>query len=78
MVSLPVYLRVRPPSAAQTQTFFFTVRQFFMWGSLSDERMGMLFTVPAGSHDYSVLSLIRDSPNLEDRFPIFISHVFQG
>jgi hypothetical protein len=36
-----------------------------MWDVLSDERNGLLFSI--------LLSHIRDSPNLEGRFPVFIS-----
>jgi hypothetical protein len=52
-----------------------------MWGVLSDERMGLLFTILAGpcqrSHSPVRVtrdaSQIRDSPNLEGQVPIFIS-----
>jgi hypothetical protein len=57
-----------------------------MWGAFSDERMGLPFTIAAGSrqishfrvrvrgtHDHILLSQIRDSPNLEGHVPIFIS-----
>jgi hypothetical protein len=55
-----------------------------MWGSLSDERTGLSFTVAAGprqcSHssvrdprDSRSLSQFRDSPNMEGQVPVFIS-----
>jgi hypothetical protein len=54
-----------------------------MWGALSDERMGLPFTIAAGprqrSHssrvtrDHILLSQIRDSPNLEVQVRVFIS-----
>jgi hypothetical protein len=53
---------------------------------LSDERMGLSFTITAvlasalilksesrGAHDQILLSQIRDSPILEDQVPVFIS-----
>jgi hypothetical protein len=55
-----------------------------MWGVLSDEKTGLLFTnllVLAraiilgsdshGAYDYILLSQIRDSPNLESQIPLF-------
>jgi hypothetical protein len=57
-----------------------------MWGALSDERMGLPFTIVAGArqrshsqvlsretHDRILLSQIRDSPNVEGQVPVFIS-----
>jgi hypothetical protein len=51
-----------------------------MWDALSDERMGVSFTIAAGlgsesrgNHDHILLSQVRDSPNLEDQVPVFIS-----
>jgi hypothetical protein len=48
-----------------------------MWGTLSDKKSG-LFTIAAGpyqhSHyDHSLLSQVRDSPNMEGQVPVFIS-----
>jgi hypothetical protein len=57
-----------------------------MWGALSDERMGLPFTIvlalasesflgleSRGTRDHILLSQIRDSPNLEGQVPVFIS-----
>jgi hypothetical protein len=57
-----------------------------MWGALSDERAGLLFTIAAGPRQHShfwvrargnrghiLLSQIRDFPNLEGQVPVFIS-----
>jgi hypothetical protein len=42
-VSRPVYLGVGLPSGAHDQVFVFclTIAGFLMWGTLSDERMGL-------------------------------------
>jgi hypothetical protein len=55
-----------------------------MWAALSDERMGLWFTIAAGpcqgSHSRvrvprsSLLSEVRDSRNLEGQVPVFITH----
>jgi hypothetical protein len=56
-----------------------------MWCALSDERTDLSFTIAAGphkrilgsesrgTHDHILLSQIRDSPNVEDQVPVFIS-----
>jgi hypothetical protein len=62
------------------------VAGLLMWGTLSDERRGLPFTIAAGSHQRShswvrvpwdswsyFLSQIQDSHNLEGQVPIFIS-----
>jgi hypothetical protein len=69
--------------------FFFPTEHLRLKSSgniLSDERMGLSFTIAASSrqrshsqvriprtHDHILLSQIRDSPNLEDQVPVFIS-----
>jgi hypothetical protein len=68
--------------------FCLTSAGFLLWGALSDERMGTLFTrtiasgpcqsnnsgvqVPQNS-DHIFYCLIWDSPNLEGQVPIFVS-----
>jgi hypothetical protein len=62
-----------------------TVEGLFIWGALSDKRMGLPFTIAAGlasavilgsksrgTHDI-LLSQIRDSSNLAGQVPVFIS-----
>jgi hypothetical protein len=86
-VGRPVCLGVKHPSGAYDQIFI-TVRQLrlLMWGAVSDERTGLLFTIAAGprqrSHSrvrspgdsyYILLSQIRDSLNLEGQVLVFIS-----
>jgi hypothetical protein len=57
-----------------------------MWGALSDEATGLSFTIAAGlasavilgsesrgTDNHILLSHIRNSPNLEDQVPVFIS-----
>jgi hypothetical protein len=52
-----------------------------MWGTFSDERTGLSFTIAAGPRQRNhsrvrvprVLSQFRDSPNLEGQVPVFIS-----
>jgi hypothetical protein len=57
-----------------------------MWGAISDKRKGVSFAIllilasavilgseSRGTHDHILLSLIRDSPNLEGQVPVFIS-----
>jgi hypothetical protein len=57
-----------------------------MWSTLSDERMGLSFTIAAdprqrshsrvesgGTCNRILLSQIRDTPNLEGQVPVFIS-----
>jgi hypothetical protein len=60
-------------------TRFQTVAGLLMWGTLSDERTSLPFTIAAESescatHDHILLSQIQDSSNLEGQVPIFISH----
>jgi hypothetical protein len=63
-----------------------TVARLLMWGALSDERTSLPFTIAAaprqrshswvesrGTRDHVLLFQIRDSPNLEGQFPVFIS-----
>jgi hypothetical protein len=63
-----------------------TIVGLLIWGSLSDERTGLLFTIAAvfastvilrsescGAHDHILLSQIWYSPNPEDQVPVFIS-----
>jgi hypothetical protein len=63
-----------------------TVADLLIWGALSDERTGLPFSIAAGTHqssntwvrvprtrDHILLSQIRDYPNLEGQFPVFIS-----
>jgi hypothetical protein len=63
-----------------------TVTGLFMWGSLSDERTGLPFTIAAGTRQrtHSQVRVPRDSwpyftisdsrpPKLEDQVPVFIS-----
>jgi hypothetical protein len=63
-----------------------TVAGLLMWGALFDERMGLLFTIAAGSRQrsHSWVQVLwdswpyftvsdRDSPNLEGQIPVFIS-----
>jgi hypothetical protein len=79
MVSRPVCLGIKRPSAAYDQIFYYcqTVAGLLLWGALSDERTGVPFTVAAGlasadilgsescgTHDHILLSQIRDSPNV--------------
>jgi hypothetical protein len=51
----------------------------FLWGALSDKRMGLQFAVqslngPGRTEPVTILyCLICDSPNLKDQVPIFIS-----
>jgi hypothetical protein len=62
-----------------------TIAGLLIWGALSDERMGLSFTIAAvfasavilrsesrRAHDHILLSHIWDSPNLEDQVPVFI------
>jgi hypothetical protein len=57
------------------------VASLLKWDALSDERMGVSFTIIAGPrqcnhsrvHDNILLSQIRDSPNLDGQVPVFIS-----
>jgi hypothetical protein len=87
-VSQTVCLGVKHPSGAYDQIFYYcqTVAGLLMWGALSDEKMGLPFTIALvltsvailgsksrGTRDHILLSHIRDSPNLEDQVPIFIS-----
>jgi hypothetical protein len=57
-----------------------------MWGTLSDERTGLSFTIAAGfasavilwsksrgTHGHILQSRLRDSPNLDSQVPVFIS-----
>jgi hypothetical protein len=66
--------------------YYETVAGLLRWGALSDERTGLPFTIAAGprqrgqprvrvwgTRDHSLLSQIRDSPNLEGQVPVFIS-----
>jgi hypothetical protein len=51
-----------------------TAAGLFMWGTLSDEKMGLSFTTCCwSSQAQSLLSQIRDPPNLEGQVPVFIS-----
>jgi hypothetical protein len=53
------------------------VAVLFLWGALSDKRMGLQFAVqslnsPSHAEPVAILYCL-DSPNLEDQVPIFIS-----
>jgi hypothetical protein len=82
--SPPIWGSPRPPDSCYCETF----AGFLMWGgSVWQERMGLSFTVGAGSRQRShsrgpsptglvtiiLLSHTRGSPNLKDQVPIFIS-----
>jgi hypothetical protein len=60
-------------------TFCLKVAVLFLWGALSDERMGLQSAVqPLNGPSHAELvtllcCLIWDSPNLEDQVPVFIS-----
>jgi hypothetical protein len=86
-VSRPICLCVKHPTGAQDRIFVI-VRQLrvVIWGTLSDCRTGLSFTIaaglrqcshsrvrPHGSHDHILLSQIRDSPNQEGKVSVFIS-----
>jgi hypothetical protein len=73
------------PTWGQRPDFYYsqTVAGLLMWGALSEERMGLSFTIAAGPRHRSqvrvqrdssliLLSQIRDSPNLESQVPVFI------
>jgi hypothetical protein len=49
-VSRPVSLAIKHPSGEYDQIFIYcqTVASLFMWDALSDERMGLSFTIAAG------------------------------
>jgi hypothetical protein len=86
-VSRPVYLVSSPswglrPDSYCCQTF----AGLWMWGAPCDERRGLSFTVAADPRQRShsrgriprdswhiLLSQVRDSPNLEDQVPVFMS-----
>jgi hypothetical protein len=84
--SRPVYLGVKLPSGAQDQSFIAqTFAGLLMWGALSDGRTSLLFRSIAvlgravilgsesrGTHGRILLSQIRDYPNLEGQFPVFV------
>jgi hypothetical protein len=77
-VSQPVCFGVKPPIWGPTPDLYYcNTVMYFMCGTLSDERMGLSFTIAAGpcqrnhswfrvlrAHDHILLSQIRDSPNL--------------
>jgi hypothetical protein len=87
-VTGPVCLGVIPPILGPRRDFCYydTVGGLLRWGTVSDEKTGLLFTITAGprqrshsqvrvrgSHDQILLSQIRDSPNLKRQVPIFIT-----
>jgi hypothetical protein len=83
-VGRPVYLGVKPPSEAQDQIFI-TVRQLQVcWCRVSSLTRGRIYRLQLllvlasavilgseshGTHDYILLSQIRDSPTWRARFP---------
>jgi hypothetical protein len=86
MVSPPVCLGVKHPREACDMIFISqTVAGLLMWGAYSDDRICLSFTIVAGlasavilgsesrgTHNRFLLSQIREYPNLEGQFPIFI------
>jgi hypothetical protein len=87
MVCRPACLGVKPHLGPKTSFYYsHSVEGFLMWGALSGERTGLSFTLAAclasavilGSetcwtHDHILLTLVRDSSNLEGQVPVFIS-----
>jgi hypothetical protein len=75
------------PLETHDQYYFSTehLQLWFLCNILSDWRMGLSFTIAAGlrqrilgsasrgTHGHILLSHIRDSPNLKDQVPVFIS-----
>jgi hypothetical protein len=58
-VSRPIYLGIRHPFAAYDLIFIIVthLRVLLMWGSLSDERTGLSFTISAGPRQRSPVGL---------------------
>jgi hypothetical protein len=79
-VSRSIRLGVRHPSGNRDQFFPFSLWLFLIefrvcWcgGALSEEKSGLYFSVFAGTHEHSLLSLFLRLPNLEGQVPVFIS-----
>jgi hypothetical protein len=59
-ISRPVCLGIKPPSGANDEIFISqTFADLLMWGALSDEKMGLSFTIAAGPRQCSH-SRVRD------------------
>jgi hypothetical protein len=82
----PVCLGVKHQMVSKTRFLLLSFVGLWMWGALSDERMGLplqlllvlaraviLWFESRGIHDHILLSQIRDSPNLEGKVPVFVS-----
>jgi hypothetical protein len=77
MVSRPVCLGVKHPSGVYDQIFItcVTVTVLFLWGALSDKRLGLSFVCAAGPCQSS-LSRVRVPWDLRPYFTVFETSLF--